>query len=385
MKYALSLEGGGARGAYQIGAVKALMEEGYKFDAIVGTSIGSINAAMLVQGDFDKAYDVWKNIKYSKIFDVDDKKLKKALDIDLNLDVIKYISKKIGETVKNGGIDTEKMYQFLSKYIDEERVRNSDILFGLVTICISDKKAQELYIDQIPKGELLDYIMASSSLPIFKSTKINNKSYLDGGFWDNCPVEMLEKRGFTEVYAIRLHKRMRIRNYKSLVKKGNVNIHMIEPLEELPSIMNFDNKTANELLKLGYYDSLKVVRGLDGIRYYTIFLEEKYFFDRVINFDEKAIKKIASLLKIKIDSNTSLKKLFLEEILSQLVYKTKEKEADTYKNAIYYLVEYVAAKEDIEKYKIYNFEELLVKIKNKIVPKTLSRIDEAIYVFVKNI
>ena len=60
MKYGLTLEGGGARGAYHIGAVKALLENGYEFGAIVGTSIGAINAAFLAQGDFDEIYKMWK-------------------------------------------------------------------------------------------------------------------------------------------------------------------------------------------------------------------------------------------------------------------------------------------------------------------------------------
>ena len=41
----LALEGGGAKGAYEIGAYRALTELGYRFDVICGVSIGAINAA----------------------------------------------------------------------------------------------------------------------------------------------------------------------------------------------------------------------------------------------------------------------------------------------------------------------------------------------------
>ncbi len=48
----LVLEGGGVKGAYHIGVLKALRENGLdKFDGYVGTSIGAINAAMLAAGD----------------------------------------------------------------------------------------------------------------------------------------------------------------------------------------------------------------------------------------------------------------------------------------------------------------------------------------------
>ena len=56
----LVLEGGGARGAFQIGAFQALNEKGFRFDGIVGTSIGAINGALLAQGDFELAQAWWR-------------------------------------------------------------------------------------------------------------------------------------------------------------------------------------------------------------------------------------------------------------------------------------------------------------------------------------
>ena len=58
--YGLILAGGGAKGAYQIGAWKALIELGIQIEAIAGTSIGAINGAFIAQGDFDKALTVWE-------------------------------------------------------------------------------------------------------------------------------------------------------------------------------------------------------------------------------------------------------------------------------------------------------------------------------------
>ena len=42
--YAIALEGGGARGAYQVGAWRALEEAGIRYNAVSGTSVGAINA-----------------------------------------------------------------------------------------------------------------------------------------------------------------------------------------------------------------------------------------------------------------------------------------------------------------------------------------------------
>jgi NTE family protein len=45
MMYGLVLEGGGAKGSYQIGACQAMQELGVEFGAVAGTSIGALNGA----------------------------------------------------------------------------------------------------------------------------------------------------------------------------------------------------------------------------------------------------------------------------------------------------------------------------------------------------
>ena len=59
MKQAIALAGGGTKGAYQVGAWKAMRELGIPFDIVTGTSIGSVTAALMVQGDFDRAWELW--------------------------------------------------------------------------------------------------------------------------------------------------------------------------------------------------------------------------------------------------------------------------------------------------------------------------------------
>lgn len=77
--YALALEGGGAKGAYQIGAWKALREAGVKIDAVAGTSVGALNGSLIVMGDLEKAENIWENIRYSQVMDVDDETMSRLL------------------------------------------------------------------------------------------------------------------------------------------------------------------------------------------------------------------------------------------------------------------------------------------------------------------
>ncbi len=383
MKYGLALEGGGAKGAYQIGVVKALMENGYEFDIVAGTSIGALNAAMIAQNRIDDAIKLWSTISYEKMFNIDDKKVNNALRAKIDLDIIKYFSSKFGQVIKNGGMSTDNIRKILNDNVNEEMVRKSKMEFGLVTVCISDKSAKEVFIEDIPKGELIDYLMATSSLPVFKRAKIDNKSYLDGGVYDNCPVEMIHKKGSKDIIAIRNYKRMRIRNYKDIIKKEDLNLYMIEPVDNLPGILKFDSKNTKELLKLGYFDGIKYAKKLDGIRYYTNKLDEKVFLNMVANYDLKELEKIANLLEIEFTNYENLRKLLFEEILNLLVSKTLVKESYTYKEAIYALVENVAKNGEIDKYNIYDFSELLKLTKEKINLRGKSKMEQAILRFVR--
>jgi predicted acylesterase/phospholipase RssA len=69
-KVGLVLAGGGAKGAYQIGALKAFEERGIVFGAMSGTSIGAFNAALGLSGDLDHAGRVWNDITTTKLMRV---------------------------------------------------------------------------------------------------------------------------------------------------------------------------------------------------------------------------------------------------------------------------------------------------------------------------
>lgn len=78
--YAIALEGGGAKGAYEVGVWRALDEAGVRFDAVAGTSVGALNGAMMVMGELEQALRLWENIRFSQVFDADDVQLKKLYD-----------------------------------------------------------------------------------------------------------------------------------------------------------------------------------------------------------------------------------------------------------------------------------------------------------------
>ncbi|MEX5426498.1 patatin-like phospholipase family protein, partial [Acinetobacter radioresistens] len=53
-KLGLVLSGGGAKGAYHVGVIKALQELGIQIDMLSGASIGALNGAVLLSADTQK-------------------------------------------------------------------------------------------------------------------------------------------------------------------------------------------------------------------------------------------------------------------------------------------------------------------------------------------
>lgn len=66
MKTVVVMAGGGSKGAFQVGVLKALLEKGYKFNAAYGTSTGGLQSAGLAHAGIDALENVWLNIENKK-------------------------------------------------------------------------------------------------------------------------------------------------------------------------------------------------------------------------------------------------------------------------------------------------------------------------------
>lgn len=114
-EYGLVLDGGGARGAYQIGAWKALREAGVKINAVAGTSVGALNGALICMGDVEKAEQIWRDITYSRVMDVDDAWMEGLFDKETSFrevvaEMKRYLSK--------GGVDITPLRKLIHESVD---------------------------------------------------------------------------------------------------------------------------------------------------------------------------------------------------------------------------------------------------------------------------
>ncbi len=259
----LALEGGGSRGAYHIGVYRACTELGMEFDAICGTSIGAVNAALLAQGDYALLVQMWQTLGNGDIFDVDNTRYKKLFTGKIEAADLSYYMDALGKVREGGGVDTSKMQALIDQTVDTRKLLESPVDFGLVTVCISDLKPVEFFKNELPPDQLKTYIMASATFPGFQPTKIDDKLYIDGGLHDNCPMNMLAARGCTEIIAVRTYGPGLFRTPKN---KG-LKLTIISPSESLGPIMNFDPAASARNMEMGYYDALRTLRRLGGTTY----------------------------------------------------------------------------------------------------------------------
>lgn len=246
-KTALVLSGGGSRGAYEAGAWQALEETGIRIDIAVGASVGAINSAMVCQGDLDQTIRLWKEIETHMVFDVPE-----------GSQTIDYAK----EIFANGGAGTSGLKELLSDYIDESRIRKSKVDYGLVVVERNTLKPRYLFKEDIPKGQLIDYIMASSSVfPAIHPYEIDGIEYIDGGYADVLPIGLALEKKPTRTIAVKLNA-IGVLRYEPLRRARNLTI--VESGWDLGSTLVFDTLNARRIMRLGYLDTLKALKVFDG-------------------------------------------------------------------------------------------------------------------------
>ena len=115
----IALEGGGAKGSFQIGAMKALRDLGIDYEVIAGTSIGAINGAMIAEGKLDFLESLWLTLEMKDMIEGDTEMLKKimALDIKVESNRLKHF---FSEMFRQGGLDVTPFKEKLYTYVDED-------------------------------------------------------------------------------------------------------------------------------------------------------------------------------------------------------------------------------------------------------------------------
>ncbi|MFP4020688.1 MAG: patatin-like phospholipase family protein [Halanaerobium sp.] len=161
-KIGIALSGGGVKGFAHLGVLKALEEKGIEADLLAGVRSGAIIGSFIAAGK--KPAEVMDLINENDFFDF--AKL----------------------TLPDRGIFTlDNMTENLEKSLGVKTFEELKIPFYVGAANI--EKARMEYFSS---GELIKIIQASSSIPVlFSPVEINGDLYVDGGLFENLPVNPL--------------------------------------------------------------------------------------------------------------------------------------------------------------------------------------------------
>lgn len=350
----IALEGGGAKGAYHIGAVKACMEVGlYPPAVIAGTSIGAMNAALLAQGDFEVAERLWETISGKDVFSPEDEKLIYAHMKDMDMSGLADMLSAFRALIADGGVDNTNMRAIIDKYIDPERLMKSPIDFGVVTFALPDFRAVEIFKDEMTAENIPIYILASAAFPGFRRVKLGPTTFVDGGVYDNCPVNMLLERGCDRVVAVRTNA-VGITRYDDKDER----VITIRPSEDLGSLMRFSPEKAARNIKLGYYDGIKALMDLGGKRYYLTDTRLSCA-DNLHKLPPEVILQAAELLKISRRINP--RRLLWERVLPVLFDLMELDKNSSYDDLLIAMIENRAEAKGVERLSLYTADSLLTE------------------------
>lgn len=246
-KWGLVLSGGGANGAYEIGAWNAINEAGIKIEAVSGTSVGALNAALFSCGSFNDSLRIWtEQVDTSKILSsASSKEIQQLVTTPTNKAALtKIISTFVSQNIailpfslcdkdiqsihifllnklihflinrqKTGTFSQKGLLSIINENNIYDKFQTAN--FPCYTCSFNIKSLNKEYtrINNLPKDEFNKHLLASSAIPIvFPPIEFDSEhKYVDGGIpivGDNCPISpLIENEHCNKIIVIHLSPR----------------------------------------------------------------------------------------------------------------------------------------------------------------------------------
>ena len=303
MKIALCLCGGGSLGSYEIGAIEKLYEKGLSFDIVTGSSVGALNGYFVATHEFDKAISFWESVTMSDIikhgFNTNKEAISKAFE-NRALQARTFIA----SYFQNAGVDIAPYKELLGKAIDLKKIKDEKAAkLGVVFTAYPSGKEMRALLNEEEEEMIMHHLLSSSAcFPIFPVHKIGKKSFIDGGWTNNLPIDYALELGADYVYAVGL------RSFPPMPQKPQYyhlpNVKLIMQSRDLGFMMDFDPKTLARNRIMGYLDAGRVLGDYNGIAYAfekadTDYEVAHHYFMKALSLGAKRIKALKALFGIR--------------------------------------------------------------------------------------
>lgn len=250
MKFGLCLSGGGARGSFHIGVIKALEEAGIKPSIVSGTSAGALIGSLYCSGlSSSEMIQLAKNTKWYHF---------------------------IAPHLPSSGLIE---MNFLRNILSENITHNSfeSLKTPLITTATNITSGK---LEYFSTGPLFEPILASCAVPvIFKPQIINENKYLDGGILMNLPASIIRSHCdyliASNLMPIKPMKSEMLSSYGSIMgrvlelsirQSMKLQVPLVDQMVEEESISNFSRFNLSNsiiLYELGYKTGLNAMRAME--------------------------------------------------------------------------------------------------------------------------
>lgn len=308
-KIGVVLTGGGAKGAFHVGAMRAIAELGIPVGAVAGASIGALNGAIVSTADnMQEAYltllDIWQSLASDKVISLSGSApayftLMTGMGVAFRampvfsaaVPVGNWLAEEFGFDIPimNGELlDDSHLVNLIERHTTPEAIKKGLPLFVSVyesSDAVSDvlgvfksslrlgntRESDFLHLQSLQDAEMQQALMASAALPLlFRSREVQGKCYTDGGQGDwygvggNTPVKPLVEAGYDNIIVVHLCDGSAWdRN-----QYPNTNIIEIRPRNPLArgnalaDVLGFDHKRIQSWIQQGYEDSMHCLRAV---------------------------------------------------------------------------------------------------------------------------
>lgn len=218
--------GGFAKGAYEIGFCRAILEYINKesIKAVSGASIGALNAYGFINNKLDYLCDIWKNLDFKSAKEFFVKQNKRDI-------VYEYID----ELVNNEGLTNNNPC-----YINYIKVPN-------ISLCYENVNNEDKEIQK-------SLLKASISVPtLYKPVFVKENFYVDGAVLDNTPITPLKNKNLDLIFVLRFDHSSE--SYEKFNTDATVIEVVFEDDKKLKDYFNFNKHLTKKLIKDGYKQS----------------------------------------------------------------------------------------------------------------------------------
>jgi NTE family protein len=179
------LGGGGLRGASEVGMAKALAAHGLQPHLIVGTSIGSLNAAVLAAAPIEQSVStltrMWEQMRASSVFG------ESLYQRDRHLfDHWTHFH------------SNEPLRKLVQQWVPYVKLEEAYVMVQACAACIETSSEH-----WFTEGPVADAVLASCALPgVLPPVEVGGRHYIDGGVVNSIPVSRAIELGATDVYVL---------------------------------------------------------------------------------------------------------------------------------------------------------------------------------------